>query len=51
MPDTMDQRPACSEKNAAVPDEVKCDNCGAFLEMWSDEPECICSECGDTVAR
>jgi hypothetical protein len=45
------ERPACSLKNAAFPEEIGCPRCGAALEMWSDEEEALCGSCGSAVMK
>lgn len=34
-----------------VPEYVKCPNCGATVEIWSDETETECDNCGTRVTR
>jgi len=42
----FEEKPACSVKNEPFPEEVKCTNCGAWVEVWSDEEEACCHRCG-----
>jgi DNA-directed RNA polymerase subunit RPC12/RpoP len=34
-----------------VPEYIECPNCGSDVEIWSDEEEVICSNCGAMVVR
>jgi len=51
MPHDKNHKPACSTVNASVPDEVACGECGSLVEMWSDEQEAQCPECGQNLYR
>lgn len=43
------EKPACSTKSAPFPAEVGCPRCGAVIEIWSDEDEAPCGQCGYVV--
>ncbi|MBF0456898.1 MAG: hypothetical protein HQK99_03280 [Nitrospirae bacterium] len=43
------EKPLCSVTSAAVPGTVECPECGAALEIWSDEDEVRCNGCGACV--
>jgi ribosomal protein S27E len=47
----LEDKPACSVKSAAAPLEVTCSQCKAEVEIWSDEPEAVCSTCGNVVKK
>ena len=46
-----DIRAGCSVKAAPVPLAINCSECGAMVEMWSDETETACGACGASIAR
>ena len=41
----------CSIKNVPAPEFVSCTQCGADVELWTDEEESVCSSCGRKVFR
>ena len=43
------EKPACAMKNVPFPTEVTCPQCGAEIEIWSDENETACKLCGFVV--
>ncbi|NOY64347.1 MAG: hypothetical protein GXO97_02955 [Nitrospirae bacterium] len=45
----FNDRPACSYKSMPFPTEITCPQCGAEIEMWSDEEETRCRLCGYVV--
>jgi ribosomal protein S27E len=45
----IDRKAACSVKSAPVPLEVSCPGCSTEIEIWSDETETTCGNCGSTV--
>ncbi len=45
------EKPACSEKYAPMPESIVCLECGRDIEIWSDEDQTACSNCGKTVER
>jgi ribosomal protein S27AE len=45
----LEEKPACSVNTSAVPVEISCPQCGADVEMWSDEKEITCTSCGCLV--
>ncbi len=47
----LEEKPACSVKSAPVPVELLCPHCKAEVEVWSDEPEAVCAECGKAVIK
>jgi uncharacterized paraquat-inducible protein A len=45
------EKPACTDKSAPFPEDIKCPHCGAVVEMWNDENEAACPLCGKTVYK
>ncbi|MBI5055194.1 MAG: hypothetical protein HZB61_01070 [Nitrospirae bacterium] len=45
------EKPACSDKAAPFPTDVKCPHCGADVEMWNDEDDATCPLCGKTFNK
>jgi hypothetical protein len=45
----LEKRPACSVKSAPFPVEAICSKCLADNELWSDETETTCTECGNLI--
>jgi len=41
----------CSVKNTPIPFAVSCPECRDEVEMWSDESEAVCAECGCVITR
>lgn len=46
-----DIRSHCSVTSAPVPIETTCKECGADIEMWSDDTEVKCNKCGALIKR
>lgn len=46
-----DIRAGCSIKSAPVPVETSCKKCGSVIEMWSDDEEVTCGNCGAVVKQ
>lgn len=48
---TEDQKkvPPCSRKAVPTPMEEQCPHCGQDIEIWSDEDQAACKECGRTL--
>lgn len=46
-----DIRSGCSVTAAPVPVETTCKQCGADVEMWSDDTEVKCEKCGAPVTQ
>lgn len=43
--------PGLSQFMRPKPEYIKCPHCGGQVEIWSDEEEAECGNCGATVAR
>ncbi len=43
--------PGSREIRNPYPEEIECIFCGTKNEIWSDEPETVCSSCGKTISR
>jgi anaerobic ribonucleoside-triphosphate reductase len=43
--------PGSIEIRQPKPEEIKCRKCGASVEIWSDETEAKCRECGQVNSR
>ena len=43
--------PGPDRKKPAVPEEVECPECGAEIEMWTNETQATCPSCGEVVSR
>ncbi len=43
------EKPACAYKSIPFPTEVTCPQCGAEIEIWSDEEQTHCRLCGYVV--
>ena len=41
--------PGSIRNTTPTPIERKCHNCGATLEMWSDEEKADCHKCGTEI--
>lgn len=39
------EKSTCSVRNMPVPDFLDCPNCGAEIEIWTDEEETLCLLC------
>jgi hypothetical protein len=46
-----DSCPGSAEIRSPFPGEIVCDFCGRKNEIWSDEPDMICVNCGMTITR
>jgi hypothetical protein len=46
-----EEKSPCSVKNAPLPETLCCPQCRDGLEVWTDEEEVICSNCGCRVVR
>ncbi|MBI5141916.1 MAG: hypothetical protein HZA20_06960 [Nitrospirae bacterium] len=51
QPSVFKEKSPCSTRTAAAPEMVECPVCGEKVEIWSDEEEATCPECGITVTR
>ena len=47
----LEEKAACSVKSAPAPSEVVCAHCNEEVEIWSDEPEAVCSTCSRVVKK
>ncbi len=45
------QKSPCSVRNSPVPQSVACSHCGKELEVWTDDEEAVCSNCGLNMPR
>ncbi|NOX19944.1 MAG: hypothetical protein GXO99_01595 [Nitrospirae bacterium] len=45
----FNEKPACAYKSMPFPTEVTCPQCGAEIEIWSDEDQTACRLCGYVV--
>ena len=45
------ERSACSIRNSPAPETIPCTNCGADVEMWTDEEEATCGVCGRLILK
>ena len=43
--------PGPARKKPAVPEEIECPECGAELEMWSNEAKVTCPSCSKEISR
>jgi len=43
--------PGLSQFKRPKPEYIKCPNCGGQVEIWSDEEETECDNCGATAKR
>lgn len=51
QPSVFKEKSPCSTRTAAAPETVECPACGEAVEIWSDEEDATCPECGKTVLR
>lgn len=54
MPDIKEFKiecPGSAEIKRPSPEYLKCHKCGAEVEIWSDELEAKCEECGAVTSR
>ena len=45
----LKEKPAYSGKSAPFPFEAICSKCRADNEIWSDETETTCTQCGNLI--
>lgn len=45
------EKSACSEKDAPMPEMIPCPGCSRELEVWTDEEEVLCRDCGHSFIR
>jgi hypothetical protein len=43
--------PGSIEIRSPKPEEIRCQQCGEKIEIWSDEPDTACKKCGHLNAR
>ena len=43
--------PGSKDIREPKPEDITCRNCGAGIEIWSDESEARCGQCGKLSAR
>ncbi len=43
--------PGSKDIKSPKPEEIKCRHCGAEVEIWSDETETKCKQCGNVNSR
>jgi hypothetical protein len=43
--------PGSSEIRSPFPEQIVCFWCDTVNEIWTDEPDTICSGCGKTISR
>jgi predicted amidophosphoribosyltransferase len=48
---SREEKSPCSVKNAPMPETVSCPRCAGAIEVWTDEQEAICDNCGYTLTR
>jgi ribosomal protein S27E len=46
-----EEKSPCSLKSAPLPETVSCPQCANSVEVWTDEEEATCSNCGCQVIR
>jgi hypothetical protein len=44
-----EEKSPCSVKNGPVPEMIECPQCAGKIEVWTDEEEATCSNCGCQV--
>ncbi len=47
----MDKCPGAKVFAQPAPEFIPCPNCHSEVEIWTDEPEAKCDNCGNTVTR
>lgn len=47
----LEEKPACSVTSVPFPTDVTCSQCGKEIEIWSDETESTCGECGCIICN
>ena len=45
------QKSPCSTKSVPVPECITCTQCGAGVELWTDEEETLCLSCNYKVFK
>jgi ribosomal protein S27AE len=45
------EKSPCSVRNAPVPETVSCPQCAGGVEVWTDEEEATCGNCGYQLLR
>ena len=43
--------PGAGRKKADVPEEIECPECGAEIEMWTNETKVTCPSCSKVITR
>ncbi len=43
--------PGSAEIKSPFPEEITCMFCGSKVEIWSDETDAVCGNCGKVVTR
>ena len=43
--------PGSAEIRQPTPEDIRCQKCGEKIEIWSDEPDTACKNCGHMNAR
>ena len=43
--------PGSAEIRTPKPEDIRCQNCGEKIEIWTDEPDTVCKKCGQVNAR
>ncbi len=43
--------PGSIEIRSPKPEDIRCQQCGEKIEIWSDEPDTACKKCGHLNAR
>ncbi len=43
--------PGSAEIRTPKPEDIRCQQCGEKIEIWSDEPETQCRKCGHMNSR
>ena len=45
------QKSPCSKKDMPMPEFITCTQCGAEIELWTDEEETLCPSCNHKVFK
>jgi hypothetical protein len=45
------EKSPCSVKNTPMPETLSCPQCAGGVEVWTDEEEATCGNCGHQVLR
>ncbi len=51
MPMFKEGCPGSAEIRSPKPEDIRCQNCGEKIEIWSDESESECKKCGHLNSR